>query len=208
MTAGRSDHSLLPFKSHTGSRRGHRTGPKESQSMQTKNEYTGHCFCGAVELRVVGKPEAMGYCHCTSCRTWSAGPVNAFTLWAPTAVTITRGADQARFVQQDPQQHSQVVPSVRRAPPDRASRLQAHRCVCRDAAGSSVRARGTRQLQRHRLAPPGRPAQAEGLPERAGGNGNAGTGVGFQGSRRLVPLHQSPASPSTSRQRYQLATVR
>src|SRR4051794_16831768 len=62
--------------------------------MQTKNEYTGHCFCGAVELRVVGKPEAMGYCHCTSCRTWSAGPVNAFTLWAPSAVTITRGADK------------------------------------------------------------------------------------------------------------------
>jgi len=62
--------------------------------MQTENEYTGHCFCGAVELRVIGKPEAMGYCHCTSCRTWSAGPVNAFTLWAPTAVTITRGADQ------------------------------------------------------------------------------------------------------------------
>ena len=62
--------------------------------MQTNNEYTGRCFCGAVELRVVGKPEAMGYCHCTSCRTWSAGPVNAFTLWAPTAVTITRGADQ------------------------------------------------------------------------------------------------------------------
>ena len=70
--------------------------------MQTKNEYTGHCFCGAVELRVVGKPEAMGYCHCTSCRMWSAGPVNAFTLWAPTAVTITRGADQLRSYSKTP----------------------------------------------------------------------------------------------------------
>jgi hypothetical protein len=36
----------------------------------------------------------MGYCHCDSCRTWSAGPVNAFTLWPPGAVTITRGADK------------------------------------------------------------------------------------------------------------------
>jgi hypothetical protein len=36
----------------------------------------------------------MGYCHCQSCRHWSASPVNAFTLWKPEAVQITRGADQ------------------------------------------------------------------------------------------------------------------
>jgi hypothetical protein len=36
----------------------------------------------------------MGYCHCTSCRTWSAGPVNAFVLWKPEAVKITAGADR------------------------------------------------------------------------------------------------------------------
>ena len=35
----------------------------------------------------------MGYCHCESCRSWSAGPVNAFTLWNPAAVRVTRGAD-------------------------------------------------------------------------------------------------------------------
>jgi hypothetical protein len=62
--------------------------------MAKDNEYEGRCFCGAVGLRVVGAPAAMGYCHCASCREWSAGPVNAFTLWAPSAVTITRGADQ------------------------------------------------------------------------------------------------------------------
>ena len=58
----------------------------------SENEYQGRCFCGAVELRVTGKPAAMGYCHCISCREWSAGPVNAFTLWPPSAVTVTRGA--------------------------------------------------------------------------------------------------------------------
>jgi hypothetical protein len=62
--------------------------------MSTVNEYEGRCFCGAVAVRVVGQPAAMGYCHCTSCREWSAGPVNAFTLWPPSAVTVTRGADQ------------------------------------------------------------------------------------------------------------------
>ena len=35
----------------------------------------------------------MGYCHCASCRLWSAGPVNAFTLWKPEAVQITRGEE-------------------------------------------------------------------------------------------------------------------
>jgi hypothetical protein len=55
--------------------------------------YRGGCFCGAVQLTVSGEPAAMGYCHCESCRSWSAGPVNAFTLWKPEAVKVTRGAD-------------------------------------------------------------------------------------------------------------------
>jgi hypothetical protein len=54
----------------------------------------GRCFCGAVELTVTGEPVAMGYCHCSSCRAWSAGPVNAFSLWPPDAVRITKGGDQ------------------------------------------------------------------------------------------------------------------
>ncbi len=53
----------------------------------------GKCFCGAVELEVTGSPEAMGYCHCESCRSWSGGPVNAFSLWKPDAVRITSGAE-------------------------------------------------------------------------------------------------------------------
>lgn len=62
--------------------------------MSSEKHYQGRCFCGAVEVKVTGEPAAMGYCHCESCRQWSAGPVNAFTLWSPSAVTITRGADQ------------------------------------------------------------------------------------------------------------------
>jgi hypothetical protein len=55
--------------------------------------YKGKCFCGAVEIAVEGDPAAMGYCHCSSCRSWSAGPVNAFTLWKPDAVKITSGKE-------------------------------------------------------------------------------------------------------------------
>ena len=61
--------------------------------MANDKSYKGSCFCGAVQFTVTGEPAAMGYCHCDSCRTWSAGPVNAFTLWKPQALRITRGAD-------------------------------------------------------------------------------------------------------------------
>ncbi|MDO9708197.1 GFA family protein [Paracraurococcus lichenis] len=55
--------------------------------------YKGACFCGAVELEATGEPAGMGYCHCRSCRSWSGGPVNAFTLWAPEAVKVTKGEE-------------------------------------------------------------------------------------------------------------------
>lgn len=58
------------------------------------SSYFGACFCGAVEVEVSGQPAAMGYCHCRSCRSWSASPVNAFILWKPEQVKVTKGADQ------------------------------------------------------------------------------------------------------------------
>lgn len=57
------------------------------------SEHRGKCFCGAVEFAVSGEPVAMGYCHCESCRHWSAGPVNAFTLWQPDSLKILKGAE-------------------------------------------------------------------------------------------------------------------
>jgi len=61
--------------------------------MGNMESYQGSCFCGAVQFTVTGEPVGMGYCHCESCRSWSAGPVNAFTLWQPQALEITKGAD-------------------------------------------------------------------------------------------------------------------
>lgn len=54
--------------------------------------HASSCFCGEVRFEVTGEPVAMGYCHCASCRHWSAGPVNAFTLWKPETLRVTHGA--------------------------------------------------------------------------------------------------------------------
>jgi hypothetical protein len=58
------------------------------------SKHTARCFCGAVEVELEGSPAAMGYCHCESCRHWSAGPVNAFSLWRKDAVHVTKGEDR------------------------------------------------------------------------------------------------------------------
>ncbi|MDI5985516.1 GFA family protein [Halomonas sp. M4R5S39] len=70
--------------------------------MSEGQQYRGSCFCGAVQLLVKGEPAAMGYCHCDSCRRWSAGPVNAFTLWKPEAVEVTQGGDNLGSYQKTP----------------------------------------------------------------------------------------------------------
>ena len=59
----------------------------------SENEYKAGCFCGAVEMTVTGAPVAMGFCHCNSCRSWSASPMNAFTLWKAGSVKVTKGAE-------------------------------------------------------------------------------------------------------------------
>jgi hypothetical protein len=64
--------------------------------------HTGTCFCGAVTVTVTGTPAAMGYCHCRSCRSWSAGPVNAFSLWPADAVAVTAGAEHLAMFEKTP----------------------------------------------------------------------------------------------------------
>lgn len=71
--------------------------------MSDEQSYDGSCFCGAVQFTASGEPDAMGYCHCESCRHWSAGPVNGFTLWKPEAVQVTQGADNIGSYNKTPQ---------------------------------------------------------------------------------------------------------
>ena len=55
--------------------------------------HVGACFCGAVTIELTGKPNMMGYCHCTDCAEWAGAPVNAFSLWPPENVKVTAGAE-------------------------------------------------------------------------------------------------------------------
>lgn len=70
--------------------------------MGDENTFKGRCFCGEVQFTVTGEPAAMGYCHCGDCRRWSAGPVNAFTLWNPEAVKVIQGSDKIRTYNKSP----------------------------------------------------------------------------------------------------------
>jgi len=66
---------------------------KRIQTMSGLELHNGKCFCGTVEISASGTPFAMGYCHCKDCRAWSAGPVNAFTLWKRDEVKVTKGIE-------------------------------------------------------------------------------------------------------------------
>ncbi len=55
--------------------------------------YAGTCYCGAVAIEATGAPEAMGYCHCNACRSYSGAPVGAFTLWKAENVKVAKGAE-------------------------------------------------------------------------------------------------------------------
>lgn len=70
--------------------------------MSKENKYQGSCFCGDVKFTATGQPEVMAYCHCESCRKWSASPVSAFTLWKPAAVEITQGLDKVAGFDKNP----------------------------------------------------------------------------------------------------------
>jgi hypothetical protein len=59
----------------------------------TTPSHKGSCFCGAVVIEVTGAPQEMGYCHCTSCRAYSGGPVKAYTLWNARDVKVLRGVE-------------------------------------------------------------------------------------------------------------------
>jgi hypothetical protein len=82
--------------------------------MNDKSNYQGSCFCGAVQFEMRGAPEVMAYCHCDSCRHWSAGPVSAFTLWQPDAVQVTRGAGHIAVFDGNPGTEDTMVMSARK----------------------------------------------------------------------------------------------
>ena len=81
--------------------------------MREQPQHEGSCFCGDVKFTVSGEPEAMAYCHCDSCRNWSAGPVSAFALWKPTTLKITKGLDNVSGFDKNPLSDDDTVVSNR-----------------------------------------------------------------------------------------------
>ena len=81
--------------------------------MSDKPDYIGHCFCGEVEFTLVGKPEVMAYCHCDSCRQWSASPVSGFTLWKPENIQIIKGKHSIDGFTGNPLSDDQTIVSNR-----------------------------------------------------------------------------------------------
>ena len=81
--------------------------------MSNEKKYQASCFCGDVKFTVSGKPEVMAYCHCESCRKWSAGQVSAFTLWKPANVNITQGLDTIAGFDKNPISGDEAVVSNR-----------------------------------------------------------------------------------------------
>jgi len=81
--------------------------------MHSHSVYTAHCFCGDVEFTLSGNPEVMAYCHCDSCRQWSASPVSGFSLWKPESIQITKGKENIEGFTGNPLSDDKTIVSNR-----------------------------------------------------------------------------------------------
>lgn len=59
--------------------------------MSSNAKYEGSCLCGQIKVQVEGPPIRAGYCHCKTCRTWHAAPINAVAVWPNEAVRVLQG---------------------------------------------------------------------------------------------------------------------
>ena len=82
--------------------------------MNEKINHIGSCFCGDVEFTLSGEPEAMAYCHCDSCRHWSAEPVSAFTLWKPDSIKLISGKANIDAFDKNPGSNDESLKSIRK----------------------------------------------------------------------------------------------
>src|SRR5436190_20827566 len=100
---------------------------RHNRGSKTMTKHTGRCFCGAVEIEVTGAPKVMGYCHCNSCRSWSAAPVNAFTLWDPVDVSIVKGSENLALFSKRPTSERQFCRKCGGAHHDQSSHFRPDR---------------------------------------------------------------------------------
>ena len=82
--------------------------------MNEQTNHKGSCFCGNLQFTLSGEPEVMAYCHCNSCRRWSAGPVSAFSLWKPDSLHIIKGMENIEAFNKNPGTSDEAVHSNRK----------------------------------------------------------------------------------------------
>ena len=133
--------------------------------------HNGECFCGAVQIEVSGEPEVSGYCHCRSCRSWSGGPVNAFTLWKPDAVQIKARGEYVGTFQKTAVKSAAILQKMRRPLDDQPSSTGSHRCLRGHAAVTAVSPQRPRQLCGDGPAHAGRLPKLKDFPTEFGGSG-------------------------------------
>ena len=63
------------------------------------NSYNVKCACGAVQLKMTGKPRVTAFCHCEDCRDLLDVPYHSITAWNPEDVEVTSGAEHTGVFQ-------------------------------------------------------------------------------------------------------------
>ncbi len=111
----------------------------QMESHRDMTTHKGECFCGAVRIEVTGTPEGMGYCHCRSCRSWSAGPVNAFALWKTDAVRSHRRRGAFGRLPEDTHQRASLLQNLRRSRDEHACSAGIDRRIRSQIADTEVR---------------------------------------------------------------------
>ncbi len=65
----------------------------------------GGCHCGAIRYEVEGDPLTHALCHCSDCRRHAGAPVVGWTMYAETALRVTRGVPKIYASSQQAQRH-------------------------------------------------------------------------------------------------------
>jgi hypothetical protein len=64
---------------------------RSTEGSNSRGVARGGCRCGAVEVRAVGSPEVVLYCHCRDCRRSSGAPVSLFAGYRAGQVELPGG---------------------------------------------------------------------------------------------------------------------
>ena len=70
-------------------------------------EFSGSCFCNAVQFKVSGAPKAVVNCHCNFCRKHSGAAFSTYVAVPETELEIIAGADfiSSFLVKEDSHKH-------------------------------------------------------------------------------------------------------